>query len=271
MSDFTISLLAFFVCVTIIIVSMLYVYLKKNTHTKGYFAFALLTAFSSLTLLVLVTLWTNQAPWATAIGFVQKLLGIPYEPAERLSPVQIGVTLLLWAGAGWFFWKLYEMWSPEVVTPAISKKLSMSLSVQVGKRGARTWLPQEERLGKIKSEQNPYVSGAALAANSSVFVGREREVERICAALRRVESPESVSVLGERRMGKSSLLNQVVVSLAADEKMLVLHLCAQEWQVESVEELFGQWHRAFAEALGVRVRESGYAVFGDFLREQARR
>jgi len=45
--------------------------------------------------------------------------------------------------------------------------------------------------------------------DSPVFFGRERELVETLAVLRRLDKPGNVSVLGERRFGKSSFLNQV--------------------------------------------------------------
>jgi AAA+ ATPase superfamily predicted ATPase len=42
-----------------------------------------------------------------------------------------------------------------------------------------------------------------------------------------------VSLLGERRIGKSSLLNQVVQALNAEENMVVIHATAQDWNQHS--------------------------------------
>jgi len=44
---------------------------------------------------------------------------------------------------------------------------------------------------------------ASLSKESRLFVGREREVAKICEAIR---ASASVSMVGERRVGKSSLL-----------------------------------------------------------------
>jgi serine/threonine-protein kinase len=57
------------------------------------------------------------------------------------------------------------------------------------------------------SKRNPYLN-RAMIKNPDDFFGRAREVNRIFSRLD-AEFPQSISVVGERRIGKSSLLNFV--------------------------------------------------------------
>jgi serine/threonine protein kinase len=57
------------------------------------------------------------------------------------------------------------------------------------------------------SKRNPYLN-RAMIKNPDDFFGREREVNRIFSRLD-AEFPQSISVVGERGLGKSSLLNYV--------------------------------------------------------------
>lgn len=84
---------------------------------------------------------------------------------------------------------------------------------QLGNPSAPGLLPLAQRLQTLPKNQNPYVPGTALVANSPVFFGREQLIHEISAGLRRPK-PDCISVLGVRRIGKSSLLNQVVAKLA---------------------------------------------------------
>jgi serine/threonine protein kinase len=57
------------------------------------------------------------------------------------------------------------------------------------------------------SKQNPYLNRVMLR-NPEDFFGRQREVKRIYSRLD-APHPQSISVVGERRIGKSSLLNYI--------------------------------------------------------------
>jgi serine/threonine protein kinase len=57
------------------------------------------------------------------------------------------------------------------------------------------------------SKRNPYLN-RVMIKNSSDFFGREREIRRIYSRLD-APHPQSISVVGERRIGKSSLLNHI--------------------------------------------------------------
>jgi hypothetical protein len=80
-------------------------------------------------------------------------------------------------------------------------------------------LPQQRH---FEPGHNPYVTGHELPSDSPVFFGREPIIHTIRARLLSPDKPQSVSLLGERRIGKSSLLNQVCLSLADKSDLLVL-------------------------------------------------
>jgi hypothetical protein len=65
----------------------------------------------------------------------------------------------------------------------------------------------ERSVRNRSSKRNPYLN-RAMIKNPDDFFGREREVNRIYSRLD-AEFPQSISVVGERRLGKSSLLNYV--------------------------------------------------------------
>ena len=69
-------------------------------------------------------------------------------------------------------------------------------------------LPLKERLKAIKKGVNPYAAGSALPGNSPVFVGRDQALHGTLSVLLRQDKPGSVSVVAERRMGKSSFIGQ---------------------------------------------------------------
>lgn len=73
-----------------------------------------------------------------------------------------------------------------------------------------SWTPQE--FGYL---DNPYISGAALRTQSQQFVGRYDLVRQLEQALHRGENRPYFFLTGERRMGKTSTLNQLPVLLGA--------------------------------------------------------
>ncbi len=90
----------------------------------------------------------------------------------------------------------------------------------------------------FKSGENPYQANTALVANAPTFVGRRQIMHEIAASLCRPGSPSSVSLLGERRIGKSSLLNQMRGRLAEEPNLITLFANAQEWSQRSQRHFF---------------------------------
>ncbi len=77
-----------------------------------------------------------------------------------------------------------------------------------------------------------------LPENSPVFFGRRQVLHEILGVLRRPGNPGCVSLLGERRIGKSSLLNQVCQALSAEHGLITIFGNAQNWNNISQEEFF---------------------------------
>jgi len=63
---------------------------------------------------------------------------------------------------------------------------------------------------------------AALPGNSPMFYGRVDELYSILGFLRHPDQSGNVSVVGERRIGKSSLLNQVCQALTVDANVITI-------------------------------------------------
>ena len=76
-----------------------------------------------------------------------------------------------------------------------------------------------ERINRAPQEfgylDNPYISGAALKTQSQQFVGRYDLVRQLEQALHKGENRPYFFLTGERRMGKTSTLNQLPVLLGA--------------------------------------------------------
>ncbi len=129
--------------------------------------------------------------------------------------------------------------------------------------------PQYERLQQIPKNQNPYVSGTVLPGNSPVFYGREAILFDIAANLRQPK-PACVSLTGERRIGKSSVLNQVIEILAQESGLITMHGDAQNWQINSPGEFFTTLHQSICQALDMTISNTvqEYADFRDFVEDQ---
>lgn len=97
--------------------------------------------------------------------------------------------------------------------------------------------------------QNPYVTGHELAPDSPVFFGREEVIQAIRARLLSPAKPQSVSLLGERRSGKSSLLNQLRLSLAQEPNLLLLQTNTQNWNHIDPAGFFSSLHLALCQGL----------------------
>ncbi len=144
--------------------------------------------------------------------------------------------------------------------------------VAVGDEKHPGFLPWEQRLATLAQGQNPYVVGRSLPANSPVFVGRQNLLRDITEALTSHECPPSLSLLGERRMGKSSFLNQLFEALKATSGLVVMKGTAQAWANPTPTLFFAQLGRALARALRLQVpSQSSYDDLKRLLRGQAER
>jgi hypothetical protein len=101
-----------------------------------------------------------------------------------------------------------------------------------------------QRLKFLVPNQNPYWTGPGLPANSPVFFGRNQILHQLLAAYRRPVKPPCVSLLGERRIGKSSLLNQVYLGLGQEPELVSIHASAQNWNQASQQNFFQHLYQA---------------------------
>ncbi|MCP4215408.1 MAG: tetratricopeptide repeat protein [bacterium] len=78
---------------------------------------------------------------------------------------------------------------------------------------------------------NPYKYRCRLPADSEMFFGREREIGRLLDLLSG-DSPQSVSIVGERRIGKSSLATRVFYKLREKEDIVAIYVDCDFFGVE---------------------------------------
>lgn len=124
-----------------------------------------------------------------------------------------------------------------------------NFKAQLGRADHPGLASQTERLKRIVQGRNPYVTGRSLPPDSPVFFGRERELSETLGVLRRPDEPGSVSVVGERRFGKSSFLNQVYRSLGAEPGLVSIHASTQNWSGACPAQFFAGLYRAILSAL----------------------
>lgn len=156
---------------------------------------------------------------------------------------------------------------------------AQDFTAQLGRADHPGLLDREQRLARIEQGLNPYVTGASLAPDSPVFFGREQALAETLGVLRRPDKPGNVSVLGERRFGKSSFLNQIYGALAAEPDLVSIRATTQDWSDACPERFFTGLHRAILDALdgtghigaGDRGEVRDYAGLRDFIRRLARK
>ena len=143
---------------------------------------------------------------------------------------------------------------------------------QLGRSDSPGFLPLTERLKSILPGQNPYVTGLPLPANSPLFFGHVQTLYEILSVLRRPDKPGCVSLLGERRIGKSSLLNQLYQALAREPGLVSIHATAQDWDQSSQKHFYTHLQRAISAAAGQAVpsEATDYPSFCDFVHSLAR-
>ena len=123
-----------------------------------------------------------------------------------------------------------------------------------------------EEFGSI---ENPYISGAALKPHSQQFVGRHDLVRRLEHALRRGVDRPCFFLTGERRMGKTSALNQLPVLLGTRYITLIFDLQARGISANIAVFLF-EIARVACQALddqGIHVPALEYDILNDARRE----
>jgi len=112
--------------------------------------------------------------------------------------------------------------------------------------------------------QNPYNNKAMLPHDSDMFFGREKEINSIKSSLL-AENPQSVSVIGERRIGKSSVANRVFHKLKLDNNTIPVFLDfdALAGLCNSKDEFFQRLNEKVSECLAEKPQiQSRLATFG---------
>jgi len=197
-------------------------------------------------------------------GNGKAIISFPEETGERDQAwTAIALQLAQWA-------EELQSRKPSITDPVTAQepaKARGDFKARLGDAKNPGLLPPVERLERIRPGENPYVTGTPLPANSPGFFGRVQVLHEILAVLHRPDKPGCVSLLGERRIGKSSLLNQICQALAPVPGLVSIHTTAQDWNRESQQHFYTCLHQAIATAVGKGANEaiSDYPRFRDFI------
>ncbi len=148
-----------------------------------------------------------------------------------------------------------------------SKNNPVSFKSQLGVPRKTEFLEHEERWHQYaRKGENPYVILRALSGNSPVFYGRENVLRDVC---KDSHGSLNISILGERHIGKTSLLNQVYEELSTIDRLVTLYGDAQAWQQCTEEDFFEGVFQSICEVLPPpnhnESNVSGYRVFREFI------
>ena len=78
---------------------------------------------------------------------------------------------------------------------------------------------------QIKPQKNPYVHREMLLPESDMFFGRQKELDSIFHLL---SKPKSVSIIGERRIGKSSIANRLYHEFKSSPDTIAIYIDCNE-------------------------------------------
>jgi hypothetical protein len=130
-----------------------------------------------------------------------------------------------------------------------------------------------KRKGKGKAKMartNPYNLRGMIPIDSDMFFGREREMRRIEDMLSS-DTPQCVSFIGERRIGKSSLVLRVYHKMKASQRTIAVYLDCDglSERCNSKDEFFKLLNQLFLEALeekpGIKdLVEKGFNTYSSF-------
>jgi hypothetical protein len=113
------------------------------------------------------------------------------------------------------------------------------------------WPCAWQRVDWLRGMQARPTDGRPLASGKAYQIfGRVQVLHEILATLRRPGKPGCVSIVGERRIGKSSLLNQVYRALSCEPGLVSIHATVQNWNQASQQHFFTNLSQAITIATG---------------------
>ncbi|MEW6735593.1 MAG: protein kinase [Acidobacteriota bacterium] len=109
--------------------------------------------------------------------------------------------------------------------------------------------------------KNPYLNRVAIR-DTNQFYGRRKELARIFSRIG-ASRPQSVAIVGERRIGKSSLLNYIYAPEVRAQQLdggagyIFLFMDLQQKRYPSIENFFAELLKLLADALGEPMQAAG--------------
>ncbi len=112
---------------------------------------------------------------------------------------------------------------------------------------------------------NPYRERKMIPITSDMFFGREQERQRIVEMLTG-DTPQCVSIIGERRIGKSSLANRVFHQVKQEDNTRAVYIDCDEIGAEcqSKEQFFLLLDKLFCEAVKEKPTGNLFADYASF-------
>jgi len=112
---------------------------------------------------------------------------------------------------------------------------------------------------------NPYRERKMIPITSDMFFGREQEMQRIKEMLTG-DTPQCVSIIGERRIGKSSLANRVFHQVKQEDNTRAVYIDCDEIGAEcqSKEQFFLLLDKKFCEAVKEKPTGNLFADYASF-------
>jgi ligand-binding sensor domain-containing protein/AAA+ ATPase superfamily predicted ATPase len=169
------------------------------------------------------------------------------------------------------FWKRWWFYALLVALAGVS----VATAILARRRSAREYVLPKQLRSYFPIEPNPYIVGNPIRTEK-MFYGREDDFRYIRTKLEGMNQGVVIVFCGERRVGKSSILYQVLNGRLGD-RFIPVFVDMQEMVIASDSELFARISRLIAEAIsrsGISRIDvpsfdgcNPYPVFLDFLDE----
>jgi hypothetical protein len=114
-----------------------------------------------------------------------------------------------------------------------------------------------------KPINNPYIYSSIIPIESDMFFGREKEIRHILEMVSR-DNPQSVSIVGERRIGKSSLVWRVYHEIKKETNTRAIYLDCDEIAAEcqSKDQFFQMLNQKFCQ---MEITAPAGTLFTDYI------
>ena len=159
----------------------------------------------------------------------------------------------------------WERIAPSEIKSAWQKRLQSKVSPPLSETGRKQVVihgnvdlkVEAASLKPLSLHGNPYLN-RVMVPHPELFFGRQTLVRRIFSRIN-ADRPQSVSLVGERRIGKSSLLNYLsfaeirLKNLLQPESFIFIHLDFQQLQATRPSEIISYLFKELEQVLGPRI------------------